>query len=189
MTEAFEDRSILYDYGNAERLTSEAVRSFRYGAVKDPGAIEAVKKAGPLLLVGHFEAKVYADFFKPREFVTFLRDPVARVVSDYQHFRRHHGFEDDLMDFVHRPQLQNRQARFLDGLPLGKIGFIGIAERFDASVAALSKHLGRVLKVERLNVAPVGQEIEISDDVARQIRDANAADVRLYEEALRRCGF
>jgi hypothetical protein len=130
---------------------------------------------------------------------TFVRDPVARVASAYQHHvrstrRQKRGNPvSPLEDFVTWPQSRNRQVRQIAGCDdlaealreLEGYLFVGLLERFEESLqllAALSPY-PLAAGYEVRNEAPDETEKqEILRDPARRklIEEANASDVALY---------
>jgi hypothetical protein len=123
------------------------------------------------LLIGHFNYGVHESISKSYEYVTFLRDPIKRIISFYNYVKenkKHHlnrVFNDfsleQLLDEEVTIEFDNLQIRFLcnNGLniPYGKItienlneakrnienriAVFGIVERFDESLLLLKEKL------------------------------------------------
>lgn len=199
----------LFDYGPNQRLTSDAVRRFRYPetiGIKDESvnirsliefwrrnerskvSVCDLAKAGKkVFLMGHFEAHQYTSLFEPSSFVTFIRKPVDRVVSEYKHFVRNLGFEGSLREFCAAPYQRNKQSRYLDGLDLDSIGFIGRVENFEVDLRQLEHVLGIKLDLKRDNVAPSNQAVEVDKSTLDLIKNLNTDDLRLYDKVCNLC--
>lgn len=201
---ALRGRLHLFDYGPDQKLTSDAVRYYRYPdsiCQKDQsltlnGLIGRLRRNGhrqvsirdyvddgkKIFLMGHFEASPYLELFPPSSFVTFLRNPVDRVVSEYKHFVRNFGFEGSLLDFCSAPYQRNKQTRYLAGLDIKTMGFVGRVENFELDLRRLEELLGSSLAVKRDNVAPSSQSVELDQTTLEHIKNLNAEDLRLYDE-------
>jgi hypothetical protein len=122
------------------------------------------------LVTGHFPFGIHDALPRPAAYVTFLRDPVERVVSLYHYLRAHptHHLREDaqrlsLREFAERNvsgNLHNGQTAFLAGKGIWQDAFdddllaaalanvedgfaaVGVTERFDESVLVLRRQLG-----------------------------------------------
>jgi hypothetical protein len=162
-------------------------------------------------LCGHVDYGIHEHIGRPCVYLAFLRDPVDRVMSHYYFIRnsaRHRYREQanamSLIEFIEsglRPRMNNCMVRMISGLgaKYGECGesmldralenlsrhyvFLGITERFDESLAALSNLFGwppaeyenRVVSVNR----PAVSEAPAED--VRVIRKYNELDIGLYE--------
>lgn len=181
LTRAAGRRRVLLDYG-PDQVTSPELREIW----PDPARADRLRNHLPeaphgLLLMGHFPARRYWNSFNPDSFVTFVREPVARVISEYNHKVTLEGHQGDLVSFVRRPELRNRLTRYI-GEHWRRFGFIGLAEEYEASLAGLSAHLGLELAAERQNLGRYVPELAAGVDAATLglIAELNAADVALY---------
>jgi len=138
---------------------------------------------------------------EPLDYVTFLRDPVHRTASRYQHMHRETSSESisaegvpELEEYLER-EARNFQTRQLSGSedPQAAIDiinkhflFVGLTEQYEASLntfAALSPWRVNTT-LETRNVAPsVSVKKKLTDDpgIRRLIEDATSADQVLYE--------
>ena len=185
LVEALPGMIHLYDYGPAERLTSPQIRRLRYSGANRLGAIRKEFPGDrPLLIVGHFEAIDYADVFALDNFITFVRDPVRRVISDYKHFVRHYGYTGTLIEFSSRPDQMNKQSRYLAGMDIEAFGFLGISENFGSELQSLENIVGASLAPMTINEAPVEQQIQPTEEECEQLSKLNSADIALYNLAI-----
>lgn len=135
--------------------------------------------------------------------VTFLRDPVARVVSDFRYQRTplHPPFETfkeqfpTLMDYVASPDSQNKMAQFMawqsdDGdaaleARLNDFAFIGLLEMYPMSFGCifdLMGHPGQLPQVHRRQTPQSADtDVELGPDLVQEILRTNQDDVRLHQ--------
>lgn len=158
--------------------------------IVDPvGARAAMEAMGAKVLVGHGAYRRWATAFEPEETFVFLRDPRARVASAYHHQRRGGRFDRrlSLADFARAHP--NMQARKLEGFALERAAFVGITERFAASVAGLNAACGFDLPVLEANVNPrkasVRERYDVDAETLAVIDEHNREDRALYDRALR----
>ena len=122
-----------------------------------------------LLLAGHVPAANFLGCFHPASFITFLRNPVDRVVSTYKHLVRFGKYHGSFVDFCELRGHINTQSRFLSGIDPRDIGFIGLTEYMPDMLPALSHHLGVELRNRRDNVGRRSDAPSI-DERTRAIR-------------------
>ena len=133
--------------------------------------------------------------------ITWLRDPVDRVVSNYYYNithelpkrqrenPKHKGMS--LQEFVERPKRQNVMSRFLKGIALEELDFFGFQEDFAAGLEQLARQMGWVLTdQDRTRRVNDNRKVKAkyptpSPEVLRRIRQLNQADIELYERAQR----
>jgi hypothetical protein len=133
--------------------------------------------------------------------ITWLRDPVDRVVSNYYYNithelpkrqrenPKHEGMS--LEEFVERPKRQNVMSRFLKGIALEELDFFGFQEDFAAGLEQLARQMGWVLTdQDRTRRVNDNRKVKAkyptpSPEVLRRIRQLNQADIELYERAQR----
>lgn len=131
--------------------------------------------------------------------VTFLRDPVQRVVSSYHYHTKPDVTGDvatlvksrnmSLAEFAQLPGQSNLQSRMIAPIGRDRLNFIGFSETFSDSLARLSDYIGTALVNEANRNAnsdkTVGADYAIPEDTRRLIISRNGADQELYDWALR----
>jgi hypothetical protein len=160
-----------------------------------PGALRGFR-----VVHGHFHMHKYRGV-KARLRVTFLRDPVERLVSHYAFWRNRPGAGHALHEYVLAQNLTlDAFARlpflrtcfsevFFRGVDLGELDFIGFHDRAGADMERLSALAGvrLVLPVTNPNPDPgYRQMVEaLHADTARlgRLRDLLADDIAFYEKA------
>jgi hypothetical protein len=129
---------------------------------------------------------------------TFLRHPVGRCISAYQHDVERKGYPGSLEEFMQKPFIQDQQVRALAGEPdldaarellERRFRFVGLQERFDESLL-LMRHLLDLgdfnLSYERpINAARSGEVrqriMEQRDRFEPVILEHNLLDLALYD--------
>lgn len=151
---------------------------------------------------GHFfypNLKQYISLSPDVPIITWLRDPVERVISNYYYLSKRMAEElqeeekglnirmkmqRSLLEFAQTEFARNRISRFLDGIELEALFFVGLVEHYEEDLTLL----GRKLSWPRIKMPEVNQtgmaKIEVDATTREQIAALNADDVALYEKAL-----
>ncbi|MEJ1974432.1 MAG: sulfotransferase family 2 domain-containing protein [Lacunisphaera sp.] len=149
--------------------------------------------------VGHYQADLLAHVFPAATLMTWVRDPVERVVSSYYHRLRDPDWQHpvcvelhqnrlSLADYSALPLVQNEMTRFFGSKKPEDFAFIGVVEDFEESLAAMKRFLGiPEARLRRDNVNPGKQTEYYAFDprVRREIERNNASDLTLYEKCLK----
>jgi Sulfotransferase family len=147
---------------------------------------------------GHFVATKYAGVFPATALVTFVRDPYQHAVSTYEHATRtddspHPGFRlfkearMTLLDFIEA--FPNHQSLYLRGVPIDDLAMIGLAERYEQSVALFEAMFDISMPHgtrQNVNPAKHGAEYEITPEVRRAVERSRAEDIALHRQARER---
>jgi hypothetical protein len=169
------------------------------------------QKANINLLKGHLEFGLHKHFNSPVEYITFLRDPVERIISYYYYVKRRpnhglyrtHDFNNNttLHEFVtkiKRPDIHNGQIRFISGvdgneeLMLKKalenieshFSHVGILERFDESILYLQKKYNWSNIYYRIGNKTINRKSIDSIDfkTLEAIKELNNGDIIFYNK-------
>ncbi len=147
----------------------------------------------------HFQDPLHT-LSAPLEYVTFLRDPVQRTASHYQHMNRERdiarkgGVLPDLEAWL-QDDARNFQTRQISGgenpqdaidMINERFMFVGLTEQYEASLSAFAAlSPWRVnTTLERRNVAPntsVKKKLTDDPEIRRMIEDATQADRAVYD--------
>jgi hypothetical protein len=130
--------------------------------------------------------------------ICWMRDPVERVVSNYHFFKSRldrpdlnpevarlnaHRKDETLLEYAARRHTRNRMSKFLRGISLDDLYFIGFLEDYDADL----KRLGRLLGWGKFEVPHVNRaespKPELDETTLKKLRRWNSRDVKLYERA------
>lgn len=154
---------------------------------------------------GHFLPAKYARLIPQRQvgFVTWLRDPVERVLSHYHYWRRDYDGSDSrqplrnrmlaerwsLERFVLGPELRNVYSQYLWNFDPARFDFIGITERYGDDLASFSERFldgSIVMETALVNPGRAGERYEVTAGLRSRIEAHHAADVALYRHVLQR---
>jgi len=92
----------------------------------------------------------------------------------------HLGFEGSFQDFYSTPRFQNQQSRFL-GKQLDQLEFIGITERFGASLRRFNRQFEVNFKQHRSNMTPTAGVSNLPGPEDLEAMAAlNQEDIHLY---------
>lgn len=152
---------------------------------------------------GHFVFDVLRKFFALKDdvkVVTWLRDPVERVVSNFYYLegqmrevmeigvnRRNlrATMQRSLLEYARSPLSRNVMSAYLAGIPLEELFFIGLTDRFEDDLLELSRKLqwAKTPNVPKDNAAPKKRP-ELPIEVYAEIAELNSDDMALYARAL-----
>lgn len=152
-------------YSSSETFAIKVVKNTQLNTQKLIG-FSSKKKEKLRLIMGHSEYGVHSHLPDDWNYITFLRDPVDRIISYYYYVKRtprHRLFQSgkfnagmSLLDFVttiDEPDIHNGQIRFISGIQanademLSKaeeniknhFSFVGTTERFNESLLLLQR--------------------------------------------------
>lgn len=150
---------------------------------------------------GHFRYKDLVELFDISEdvpLITWMRDPVDRVISNYYYLSEILAKElqeekkglnilakmqRSLLEYARDEISRNRMYKFLDGLPLDNFKFVGIQEHYKDDLGDLMPLLGHE-NYPDIQVNVTSKKRTVSQETLKEIRELNALDVAMYEEAL-----
>lgn len=176
--------NVLSDYGEKSPNTSEDILTAFYS--KNDFELLRNKGMQKKFLTGHFSLGKYKEIFPQSPMITFFRDPVDRVISEYVHFSTHYGFEGSLQDFYQKKQFRNRQSRALTGARPTDLDFYGITEQYEVSLDKFNGRYGTNFPMAVLNQGKYEggiQDVASADEI-EEIKELNQGDVEFYQEAL-----
>lgn len=156
---------------------------------------------------GHFLPLKYRIALrgKPVRYVTWLRDPVERIVSHYHYWRRDYAGDDPTQPLRNRmvdedwslerfclgPELRNVYRQYLWGFDPARFEFIGITERYESDFERFSRRYldgQTVTPATLVNPDRTGERYAIDADLRARIGRHHAADMSLYAWAQARHG-
>ena len=157
------------------------------------------------IIHGHFITYKYASIRNNTDtkYITWLRDPIERIISQYYFWYRHYTPETrsplhkkiveenwSLEKFCLSQQLQNIYAKFFWKFPIDHFSFIGITECYDTD---LQYFANRFLNDQTPTII-YGNENpnkkadyidSLEPQLIKKIRAFHAEDFKIYETALR----
>ena len=145
-----------------------------------------------------------SDAMPELRYFTVMREPVTRFISHFHHY--HRGRTDTctaekLKEFASNPDYRNIQTRWLCGTENvedairvinDRIDIVGLTERFDESALLIGRWLGlddRALTFRPRNTSHGAASLPYHDnpELMSIIREANDADVQVYNYVLEDC--
>jgi hypothetical protein len=159
---------------------------------------------------GHFSYSVYKHFTRRPVFLTILRDPIDRFISNYRHLVRKLKISETISledytvdDKLNRGSHNKQVARICGGssqrlglelpvmleiakLRLNEFAFVGVLDRFDEGIQLLTYTLGwdPIAEYETLNQAPRNtKKPDIDGELLALLRERNKYDIALFEYA------
>ncbi len=156
----------------------------------------------PQCIHGHFLPAKYLTYRANANvrFITWLREPVDRLVSHYNFFFRTYDPQTagplfkriveerwTLEKFCFSDEYRNVYSKYLWNFPLENFDFIGISEYYDEDLRRFSENfLQRPLNSYRLNCATEGKtgQYMLDSGFRRQVESFHYKDVELYRMAL-----
>lgn len=149
---------------------------------------------------GHFLPVKYLLLSNKQKttFVTWMRNPVERVLSHYYFWKRSCNLETapplhkkvieedwSVERFCLAPELKNLYSQFLFGFPLENFSFVGIAEFYDDDFEYFSRYyLNTIVKPQRINVGTEVGRYPIEKSFRNEIEKFHLNDMKLYQMAL-----
>lgn len=149
---------------------------------------------------GHFLATM-TDQFIPDSFKTIiLRDPLERMISHYQHWKRNSGatnfrvraplpLDTTFEQFALLPIFTNYQSQALDGLALSEFDLVGTTNKliiFARELARLRDGFETEISLSTLNQSPNKHNAykNLDQDFLRKFRQQHELDYELYQYAI-----
>ena len=194
-----------FNWLNSQPRGDRRVRLISYGILK---CKKLLAQRGIRVIHGHFDIDKYLGVFPDATYVTWLRDPLDRALSQYNFFKRTLMDPPEPMnslvyegklpfdEWMTQPVNINLQQRFI-GSDLSKYQFVGIAEDFERSLLIFRKLAGLEEKefdfeLRPENVNPeksINQSYNELDQKTRsRFIELNQLDFTLYRDAVKRLG-
>jgi hypothetical protein len=150
---------------------------------------------------GHFrpaELRKWFDISPDAKIITWVRDPVQRVISNYYYLsdmlekyldEASRGLnilskmQRSLREYAAAPVNCNRMSRFLRGVELEEMTFVGVLEHYEEDMQVLAQILGwKNYPTFHVNSGRLPKEVD--PDTVKYIETHNKRDVELYQRAL-----
>lgn len=172
----------------------------KYNLPQSPEGIASFKRiaeAGRVRVIhGHFRRARYIAIYPDGDYITWVREPLARARSHFLFHRRILANPNDaenvlihtgklaFRDWLENPEHINEQYRFTSCGKLEKFKFVGLVEEFAAGIALFNRIFG-IAGVTRPNARrnanpDKGTDNEIDPTTAARFKALNAADYDLY---------
>jgi hypothetical protein len=184
---------IVYDYGDPGAATPFIHKLIYGGKVsmeeRAAKAAAQVREAGSFALAGHFPAARYWGHFPAGDFMTFVRDPVERALSHFDHHTSYLAEEMTFERFL-EGEGTNLQSKILADVDLEAFGLVGVTEHYRASLRLLEREMGLKVPFLRRNLrrSPLRwlrrkrPPVPRTKALIEAAREANLDDKKLYDE-------
>lgn len=173
--------------------------------VKDGRFDTSLLAPGTEVLHGHFMYREIQHIHEEYDskVIVWLRDPVARVISNYFYNIRMNQNKPwksrsdirtrlTLMDFARKPGQMNIMSRILEGVEVENLFFTGLVEHYTDHLEILAQKLGWPETAPQYHINPgtdnyanpdsPTQFTEITNEMKEEIREINLKDCKLYEK-------
>jgi len=182
---AYGQARVWQDYGASNSETTPEVKQWVYDSPDLFNLHTALVDQRIKVFGGHVNADKYLNLFGLRNCVAFVREPMQRIVSEYKHFVRHHGYKGSLESFFRQESMRNRQSRFLSAAIPQAYGLLGITEQYLSALEMLNARYDVEIASLIKNVADkVGAAHDIAPQDLQEMARLNQQDIRLYRTAL-----
>lgn len=183
----FSKARIVYDYGKASNETSSLMLQSVYAERPDFWALrQSCERQRAALVGGHVNVGRFVSLFGVGKTLTFLRDPLQRMASEYAHFVRNYGYKGSFHDFYSRPIMHNRQSKMLHGVDLEAMGFVGLTERYAQSLEVLNARYD--VDMPRREDNRGKQSLDAVHDIdaedVTEMKRLNKRDIALYKRTV-----
>jgi hypothetical protein len=194
------DHQIIFDYGGS-------IIDYSVFKEKHKELLERFRA-----IHGHFRYSKYSSVFPDANFITCLRHPVDRTISNYNHvmrdkdpnnflYRRIKKYNLDLVGFAQLPLVRNTQTSYLRGRVIEDYDFVGNSEDLPASIEVMCRKFG-IPKINPVRIGPFFNGVPrvnmnlrawvksklhmdgITSDVRKKIEEATQEDMDLYRRAV-----
>ncbi|OWV29266.1 sulfotransferase family 2 domain-containing protein [Halomonas campaniensis] len=181
----FTPERIVYDYGVNSNATSPFVKKSLHGDQPDFWQFKQALD-NPAMIVGHVTIARFVSLWGAGNTVTFLREPLQRIASEYAHFVRNMDYQGSFKEFYSGRGMRNRQRRALYGVNLESIGFIGLTERYSESLEMLNDRFATRIpeREDNQGKSRLEDEYEFDEEDLVELRKLNRRDIELYQYAL-----
>lgn len=190
---------VIYDYGPGSHKTHRGIQENLYEpqgltewGCNHPLVMEAdfqwvnqwIAGQEMRMFGGHCVVHKYKHLFPSEQTVTFMRDPVDRVVSFYHHHVRQLGYQGSLREFAAEKRFANLQSFYTRSTPVSDFGFVGITERYQESIRLFNAVFNVTLPILDMNQKPAQQHYVLDEDMNAWILKHNREDTERYAEAV-----
>jgi len=193
---------LAWDYGLTSPDTSRSILYCLEGWRHDLSAEIFLRRCAEMhieVIHGHFMARFYRRIVPAADYICWLREPVDRVVSEFNQMRRQPDPHNPttvevsegrmgLGEFAALDFQRDIQAKWLQGAALEDFAFVGLAEDFAGSLDRFDARFGisGVERPGRVNSYP--PEVVADAALRDHIAALNRRDMDLYDEAVKLIG-
>ncbi|ROU03409.1 sulfotransferase family 2 domain-containing protein [Histidinibacterium lentulum] len=196
-----------FDFSSARRVFWDYDPEYRYARAVQPEISENIGFIGSYyrVIFGHFFVTKYRTLLPDAVYLTCIRHPVDRVVSQYYHLaadgrswqgRAIQEGRMDVVDFARSDNIGNAQKVHLDGVSIRDMDHVFLTERLHESMKAFTAKFSFDFSVRapRVNTRANREAslrantsfIDVTESHRKKVFGLCAEDVDLYREAVDR---
>ena len=120
--------------------------------------------------------------FGAEKTISFVRDPIDRVISEYKYLSRTHALDRSLEEFYRAPEETNKQYRMIGQVPWQAFHLVGTLSQYTQCLDVLSESRGLTLSENAVNIAPLKTSDTGNETVRADIRKWNERDCSFVED-------
>lgn len=144
---------MLYDYGQHPESSPALLENLSEdGSIHDDSIFDAERLN---VICGHFAYRKYGRCAHSGRVISILRNPVERIVSEYQHLVRLAGLAVPFSEFIISPIQIDKQFRMLREMDLSVGGVFGVTSHYDCFLRLVRRRFDLDLVAGMLNRAPL----------------------------------
>jgi hypothetical protein len=177
---------LLADYGKDNPATSPELGCLEPEQLTPESKVFKADKFN--FICGHVDYERYAHCVSPESVVSIVRNPVERIVSEYQHLKRLYGLNIGFHKFISSLAQQNKQLNYLKGLEPGCGPLIGLTSHYGYFVEVFSRQSGLPMESIEENRAPVSDvedRFNISPEEIKAAFFYNKKDIHFFFRCVR----
>jgi hypothetical protein len=178
--------NLLSDYGKDNPATSTVLVALEPEQLTPESSVFQADKYN--FICGHVSYRKYAHCVSQESVVSIVRNPVERIVSEYQHLKRHAGLNVSFHGFISSLAQQNKQLKMLMSLDPGGGALIGLTSHYSYFVEVFSRKSGLPMESIAVNRAPVSDveaRFNISPEEIKAAFLYNKRDVNFFFKCAR----
>lgn len=151
--------------------------------------------AGAKCVHGHYQTDQLTGLFPKARLITWVRNPVERVVSSYYHRLRDPDWKHPVCQELHQkklslaeyaalPLVRNEMTRFFGSKKPEDFHFIGLVEEFEESLVQMKQILGisgASPRRDNVNPGKKTDRYKLAPEAHQAIQQMNELDVSLYD--------
>lgn len=178
-----ENVNMLYDYGINKAKTTRKLLNIDTNDINqnifDPNVYN--------IICGHVCYEKYAHCTPKENLITILRNPVERVVSEFQHLTRVGKLSKTFLKFCSSPAESNKQHRMLNNYRLNNQSLIGLTSHYKYFIEVFNKSTGLSIDCLSINNAPetdIHYRYHISPEEIKKAFFYNKKDMSLFFDSV-----
>ena len=146
-------------YGSGSRTTTPAMQAAAYDEARGGEALderwdrvaERLLRLRPAFFATHAIGPMRERLHGHAQFVTVFREPVARIVSHYNHWHRLGEVRSDFEAFYRTPAFADWQSNRFTPAQVDELAAVGVTERWDDTLRVMEARFGLRLPPVRHN--------------------------------------